>query len=277
MNQPAISKPRNRCALTVDLRFFQDDANGEWGLTHKDTMQSDRGTDGFNAFYDAQGLFHDVFEHHHEHTNRFFRGDYAMNVGGEMAAMGAMWYYYSRLGLSRRLNSAYHAPGAMMRQTTESLVTEAIGEGYCQFGHTLESNVPRQSPIEDSELEYQIEELYQKARTYRRREYGSNTVGKPVQDAREEERQYGEHYRQSVTRRKVKDLHRWGYRYAKRLIPDRGENHATLSEFFEFKIYRSGEGLISWKAWIVPQYGSSKVRVTQYLMLDDLYADEAAQ
>jgi hypothetical protein len=279
--EPILSKPRNRCVLTVDLRFFQDDANGEYGLTHRDTMQGENGADGFNAFYDAQGLFHDIFEHHHENTHKYFRGQYAMNIGGEMAAMGAMWYYYSTLGLYRRLSTSYHAPGAMMRQTTESLVCEAIGEGYCNFGYTLESNVPKQKPIEDSELEYQIKELYTNAKKYQR--HSSDPAFKAD----------GEIYRKSVTFRKVADLHRWGYRYAQKLVPHNYENQLTLHQFFDFwgdfckrnpaeelanlargiqfKLYRNQAGLISWKAWIL--YGSNKVRITKHFSIDDLYSD----
>ena len=79
----------------VRMKFFQDSDNGEWGLTHDDTQSGD---ECFNAFWSATGIFHDVFEHAHEHS-KYFRGEAALNVGGEMAAMGAMYYFIHRLGL----------------------------------------------------------------------------------------------------------------------------------------------------------------------------------
>lgn len=287
-----IAASRKRCVHTVELRFFEDDANGEWGVTHKDTIDSDN---GFNAIWNAQMMFHDVFEHAHEHTNRFFRGDFAMNVGGEMAAMGAMWYYYNTLGLHERMTNDYYSPSDNMRLTTEGNCIEAVSSAYSNFGDTLLSNVPRQRPTDDCDLEYQIRKLVKNVKDYKRREYGPAVVGQPIQEERDREWQYGEDYRKSVTFRRVADLHRYGYRMAEKLVPNTYENCETLREFWQFwddfckrnpaeemaqyvrgitvKVYRKGNE-VSWKAWANLQYGAkvSKVLLTNNFGMDDLYS-----
>jgi hypothetical protein len=208
-----------RLIKTVKLSFFQDDANGEWGLCHTDTQDSNYGN-GFNAFWGGLGIFHDIFEHSHEHQNKYFRGDYAMNVGGEMTAMGAMWYYYETLGMYNRLNSnGYRSPADMMRETTESEIQEALYSGYCQYGNELLSNVPKQRPTENGELEYQIEKMWKQVKEA------------PIKCTDEQEREFAIAYKNSVSFRKIADLHRYGYRMAERMVPDNWDNRTTLVDF----------------------------------------------
>ena len=141
----------------IDLKFFDDDATGEWGLAHATTYNDNN---AFNAFWNGMGIFHDVFEHWFENEHKYFMGDNAMNVGGEMAAMGAMWYYYAELGVHNRMNErSFHSPSDSMRMTTESMIQESIQCGYNQFGNTLECGVPYQKPVESGELEYQIQKF----------------------------------------------------------------------------------------------------------------------
>lgn len=258
-----------RLIKTVDLVFFQDDATGDYGLAHKETFDNNYGS-GFNAFWGGMGIFHDVFEHAHEYTNKYFRGDYAMNIGGEMTAMGAMWYYIDQLGMHNRLRQGYsiYSPGESMRETTQSLIEEAISEGYANFGATLESNVPKQRPTENNELEYQIEEYWKKVKKMRvRTEY-------------EQERETAIEYKKSVSFRKIADLHRYGFRMAEKLVPDTYENRQTLESFFDFfedfcknnpaetmqnhfkgmtvKLYKDSEGTISWKAILINKERNAK-------------------
>lgn len=246
----------------VNLRFFQDDANGEFGLTHSDTIGDDS---SFNAFWDGQGLFHDVWEHAHEHTDPHFRGEYAMNVGGEMAAMGALWYYYDELGVNIRLSSTgYYTPGQNMRVSTESMVQEAISHGYASYGNELLSNVPAQTETDNSELECQIETFIH------------NVAGFEVKATDANERKYCEEYKASATGEKISNLHRYGYRMAEKLVPRNYVNANTLSDFLtfwntftkahkaedlanylrgvEFSIYREGEEIF-WKAKFIPSDG----------------------
>lgn len=213
-----------RLIKTVVLDFFNDDATGDWGLTHRDTISYDQ---GFNAFWSAIGIFHDVWEHNHEYSNKYFRGKYAMNVGGEMAAMGALWYYRNKLGMyNSRLEDGYRTAADNMRETTGVLVEEAVRYGYSNFGATLESAVPRQRPVDDYELEDQIDIFWKNAR-----DWNFSNEGTYVS---EDEIRWSKEYKESVTRRKIADLHRWGFRNAERLVPDNWDNKQTLCNFMTF-------------------------------------------
>src|SRR6185436_1652887 len=93
----------------VNLVFFKDDGTGEYGLTHKETYDDNYGN-GFNAFWNGIGIFHDVFEHSHEFTHKYFRGDYVLNIGGEMTNIDTMRYYYDNNGvhnIQKKHNSTY--------------------------------------------------------------------------------------------------------------------------------------------------------------------------
>jgi hypothetical protein len=248
-----------RLVKTVELSFFNDDATGEWGLTHKDTQDDNYGN-AFNAFWGGLGIFHDVFEHSHEHQNKYFRGQYAMNVGGEMTAMGAMWYYIDQLGMHNRLRNngfSRYSPGESMRQTTQSEIEEALYSGYCRYGDTLTSNVPKQRPTENGELEYQIAEFWKVVKTA------------PIKCEDEQEKEFARAYKQSVTFRKIADLHRYGYRMAEKMVPDNWDNRQMCVDFFDvwekfctnnpademknsfsgvtFKLYKENDR-ITWKA-----------------------------
>lgn len=246
-----------RLVKKIELTFFQDDANGEWGLTHKDTCDNRYGN-SFNAFWGGMGIFHDIFEHSHEHTNKYFRGDYAMNIGGEIAAMGSMWYYIDELGMHNRLSGrSVHSPSDSMRMSTEDMIHENIEYGGSQYGSTLESNVPKQRPTDNGELEYQIGK------------YWENVKKMNPERNHDNEKEYGYQYKNSVTFRKIADLTRYGYRMAEKFVPNNWDNRTTLSDFLEvwenfckshpaeemknmfsgitFKIYKENDR-ITWKA-----------------------------
>jgi hypothetical protein len=204
----------------VELSFFKDDGNGEWGLCHKNTQDSDN---GFNAFWTGQLFFHDVFEHSHEHENKYFRDQYAMNIGGEMAAMGAFMYYVETLGIHNRIRSrGLNSIGYSARITTQSDVIEAITDGYCRYGSTLECNVPKQLPVYSTDLEYEIEQYWKIVKSTQ------------IETTDNNEREYAQNYKDSVTFRKIADLHRYGYRMAERFVPDNWDNQTTLNDFVTF-------------------------------------------
>jgi len=250
-----------RLIKKVELVFFNDDANGMWGLAHKSTHDDNS---AFNAFWNGTGIFHDVFEHSHEKEHKYFQGDYAMNVGGEMAAMGSMFYYIDELGISNRLRNNYHGNGVVMRESTLSDVQEAISSGYCNYGYTLESNVPKQRPIDNGEFEYQLGEYYNQVKKFE------------VSDNSEQETEFSKGYKESVTFRKIADLHRYGYRMAERLVPNKYDNRTTLSTFIAFwndftqkneaetlqndfdgltfYLYKDENGFVSWKAILEARY-----------------------
>lgn len=65
----------------VKLRLHEDD-NGFWGLCHENTVGK------FNAFWGADGVFHDVFEHYFEGHHKYFNAKAELTLWGEMAASG---------------------------------------------------------------------------------------------------------------------------------------------------------------------------------------------
>jgi hypothetical protein len=274
-----------RLIKTVSLRFFEDDATGEWGLTHSDTIDGS-GDDSFNAFWDGRGIFHDVFEHSHEHT-KYFQGIYAMNIGGEMAAMGALCYYYNRLGVYDRLRPGYHSPSDNILRTTFDMIQEAVEDTNFRFGSSLESNVPRQKETDDGELECIVEKFAEKvtALVPNKSDHERFENGELFKQNRENEiTDECKAYKASVTPRKVADLHRWGFRMAQKLVPNTSENQQTMNDFLEtwkeicklnpaqemalqyrgieYKLYRTGETL-SWTAIFMPHVGDAETeRIT---------------
>ena len=203
---------------TVILKLFRDEANGEYGVAHSNAV--DR---GFNAFWSGVGIFHDVFEHHHEDTHKYFKGDYAFNVAGEMMASGAMYYYSNELGVyNRRLDSFKGWERSVVESGYDSWVDLLNGYGgYGDFGLTLESRIPYQRPV--GSFDSYIEDGWLQLQSY-----------EPID--RDEQQDYNDALdcKASITKRKFFDLYRYGFRYAQRFVPDNYENQATLSEFINF-------------------------------------------
>ncbi len=280
-----------RLVHTVKLRFFEDQANGEWGLAHNETYKENNGGDGFNAFWDGRGLFHDVWEHWFELEHKYFKGHSAMNVGGEMAAMGALWYYYDTLGLhERQFPGNVNYMGDMMRRGTEDLVTEALSEGYCNFGSTLESSVPNQKETDNNELECQLDLYWSNVLKHKVYEHGEVNRDERAKES-------ADIYRKSLSKRKIQNLHRWGYRMAEKLVPHTYANRQTLANFIAFwgdfckrnkadelkdtfryldiKVWKDSEGDISWKGYLIAQQGlgiHKPIEVHKHFSMEDVYA-----
>jgi len=257
---------RKKIIRKVSTRFFQDDTTGGWGLTHADTQNGHNGDEGFNAFWDGQGIFHDIFEHAHEHTDKHFRGLYAMNIGGEVAAMGALWFYYDVCGMHSRLNSRYYSPDDITLRGTFDMMQEAIESGNYQFGNTLESAVPTQKDSGNYGLENIIREHFDRIQDC------------AIKSDDERDAETGKTYKESVTLEKLANLYRYGFRMAEKLIGDESSwNADTLTGFknfwdefckknraeemaqryrgIDFTIYKDAEGLIHWKAQFTKQPG----------------------
>ncbi len=257
---------KRRLVRTVNLRFFQDDANGEYGLAHADTLNGQNGSDGFNAFWDGMGLFHDVFEHAHEFTDPHFRGQYAMNIGGEMAAMGAMWYYLDGLNIQNRLRSGgWFSPSQVTIDGTFGMIQEIISGNGGSFSDPLECGVPAQKESDNSELEWIVESYAAKVAALEVKvEEPKDLVLGEEPDSRERD------FKRSCTPEKIANLHRYGYNQAAKLVPNNGANHSTLTHFREFwdgfckthdaeemaslyrgvtfKVYRDADDVVSWVA-----------------------------
>lgn len=245
-----------RLIHTVELEFFRDPANGEYGVAHRDTIDDDSG--GFNAFWGGVGILHDVFEHWFENKHKYFKSNNAQNVGGEIAAMGACYYYAYELGAQCR-NSNYDNKGSIMRSTTIEIF-DAISSGWCPYGHTLECGVPYQEPTNEC-FEQFINEYYKSILPKK------NSAIRSKVDT--DEANYGREYAKSITLSKVQRLYRWGFRMAERLIPDTSDNCYMLDAFCKYlnifcknnpaedlaimykymtvKLYKDKHGDVSWR------------------------------
>lgn len=215
--------------MEVLLKFFKDDANGEWGLAHVDAIDK-----GFNAFFSSVGIFHDIMEHYFEGEHKYFRGDYAYNVGGEIAASGHMTWYLMQHGLMERLtdlnpNSIWSTVANTVASTHGMIEDTVIYTGYCEFGSKLLSKVPHQRtnfhssgywrPIHEviGEHQYAIDELMEE----------------PLQVEDKIDIERSKQYRKSITKSKVANLYLWGYKQAAKLVPDTSENTVMLRKLYE--------------------------------------------
>lgn len=254
---------------SVKFNITVDDATGEYGLIPL-------GCEGFNAFWNGQGIFHDVFEHWFENNHKYFRGKNALNRGGECAAMGAFMYYCEQLEVSNRPLGTYHYFMDSARTENEEALIDGIKHDSMYFGSRLECRVPRQKPVECGDLEYQVNKFWENIKTT------------PVNRDNKEDCQA---LKQSITLGKLQSLYRWGYRMAEKLVPKRWENREVCVEFIEFwnefcknneaeslfgmrleiNVYKV-KGIIKWNAYLLHDNGKTKIRHSHYI-LDDIYAE----
>lgn len=177
-----------------------------------------------------------------------------------------------------------------MRRTTQDMIQEAIQYGYANYGSELLSNVPKQKPLDNDTLEYQIQKYWQNVKEY---SFKDNRSLDEFQDS--------EIYKNSISFRKIADLHRYGYRQAERLIPDNRSNQNTLYNFLTFwedfckknsakemnnhfkgitfKLYKNKEKEIFWTANLISRYPSEikNFKITEdtkYFSIDDCYLEE---
>lgn len=81
---------------SVILKYHQSENSGTWGFAPIDTINSDV---SFDPFWDASGIFHDVFEHWFEYKLKYFSGKAGMTLWGEMVASGVA-LAYRNLGIN---------------------------------------------------------------------------------------------------------------------------------------------------------------------------------
>ena len=81
----------------INLLFFRDKVNKKWGVSPLYTANSEI---GFDPIWDGEFIFHDVFEHSHE-GKKYFRGSHFLNIGGEMVASGALYYFLEDLEIEQ--------------------------------------------------------------------------------------------------------------------------------------------------------------------------------
>lgn len=257
----------------VKLSLFQDDATGDYGLAHSNAIDVES---PFNAFWSHQGIFHDVFEHYFEDVHKYFRGDYAFNIGGEVAAMGHYAYYMNHFYPSDRNFSVFN-----YRPIHELVIGGTVGEmedailcGHSNFGSTLECRVPKQKSnyfMDDIIYDHHLQVKQMRPNKYNEHEY--------------EPKEFGILYKKSVTLQKLRNLYTWGYKQAEKIAPRNPQNKEAIEGFLsfwkevtennkaedlynwsfrhiEFTIYR-GENL-KWKAEWILQDGT-RIKATKYL------------
>lgn len=216
-----MAKSKFPTEYKVLLTFFQDDANGAYGLAHDNAIERD-----FNAFWNGIGIFHDVFEHYFEGINKYFIDDYEFNIGGEICAMGHLAYYtdtFTSLERVRNLGKMNGQVTAIVSTTADDMV-EAIEYGNTRFGSRLESCVPKQKDV-NSYLLYSVigEHMAQMENA---------TLAESCTDEREIKE--AKAYKRSVTENKIYNLYTYGYRLAQKIAPDTQENEDALNDFFNF-------------------------------------------
>lgn len=208
----------------VILKLFEDDATGQFGLAHRNAIDINT---PFNAFWDGRGIFHDVFEHYFEDKHKYFTGNGAFNLGGEIAAMGHLAYYVQRVGLGsiRSFNNSRYIDDDVIIRTTHSDIQEASMYGYTNYGDKLICKVPPQAYRKD---EHMLESMID--------EHIARLDDLPVRADYPDEIAYAINFRKSVTPEKLRRLYRWGFKQAERLVPyeQRYENYEVLEKFIKY-------------------------------------------
>lgn len=211
---------------------FDDDskrAGSGMGVLPKGTVDPDS---GFDPNWSGEMIFHDVLEHWHEHEDPFFRDKFAMNVGGEMTAVGAMFYFYDVMNCYPRLGNRLErwTPADITINTTFSEVEQAVADGYCNFGYKLNCGVPRQLPA-DEEMEAVLEEYWAR---FKQLKIGGRYPGdRRLRHVRDQLRS-ARAYHNSVKKWKIFDLHRYGWHQAKKDFPPTCRNCVKIEEFLQF-------------------------------------------
>ena len=257
--------------MEVRLKLFEDDADGSFGFADPKTIDRDS---SFNAFYGVRQLVHDVFEHYHEGME-FFNGDAFMNLGGEVAAMGAFIKVYELAGMS-----VFEGSSAPRNSGIEDMVCDQIigdlsnifYEGYYRYGDTLVSHVPPQE-IPEGYYSYNLTSTL----TEFENRY-VDTMSKPLRKSSfydYEDYEFAVRYKKSVTLKKFNDLLVWGYKNADNLLKTGFDMLYSFIEFWkgfcyncpaeDLKFLDVTELIVTWsdKSWsaeFVRQYPNDNLK-----------------
>ena len=137
----------------IELWFCYEGEEQMWGLAPAESID-EKGCSLFKPFYRPRQIFHDVFEHNFEAKHPYFTGKHAFQKEGEIAAMGA-WYYY---GTKPRLNQALEFSRNI--HDCKSVIKETFASWNPSV--PLDSCVPLQEEIFDTNLEWLIEQIASK-------------------------------------------------------------------------------------------------------------------
>lgn len=189
----------------VILKLHEDDESGIWGLCHANTV----GT--FNAFWEANGIFHDVFEHYFEGTHPYFSDKNEMTLFGEMCASGH-GIAYADLGID---NFQYRTPpsGRSFTVDTTTLMEDWV-HGHCDWlEYSIEHcRVPRQKEFASASLRYWLNEY-------------EDWIDKHLEFCKDLKK---------LKFNKVKDVYTYGYKTAKTIIgPDPDIAYDKMQKFLD--------------------------------------------
>lgn len=185
----------------VKLRYFQAEEYDQWGFAHVDTFNHEN---AFDPFYDASGLFHDVFEHYFEGSVRF-RGEKQNSLYGEMVATGHKYYYVHKMGVN---SFAYRSFGNYMtdwaidtKYEVRACIDEEQGKEDVDYSNykLTPLHLPYQRPIWPG--------------------YGIDREIKIYQEYIQDECQVSSRHE---SMREITNAYRYGYRMAQRKWPDEG-------------------------------------------------------
>ena len=184
-----------------------------WGFTHENS------TEHFDPLYSGPTIFHDVFEHWVEDKHKYFKDDYAFNIGGEMFAMGAMSYFFHDMYVHNRVLNLgidiHEGEEAIFNTCMYQLIDFIENDADLPFGGELRCNVPKQKWC-DSMIDTLVDRTYEK-------------VLKSVPVSEE-----CSSYKNSITKDKLERLFRFGYRKTESMIPNTWENRIQLDNFISY-------------------------------------------
>jgi hypothetical protein len=204
--------------MRVQLQFFEDETNGQYGLAHSNSLN-----EGFNAFFSAIGLFHDIMEHYFEGIHPNFSGKYAFNYGGEIAASGHSAWYIHGLGMWNRWSDLENINSIEDAFTRSVGLEDEICYGYIKFGKELLCK-PRNV--------YQVHPNYSQFVHYHWNYWQDLMDKHPEPEGCEFEIADALTLRKSLSLNKLETLYGWGYHTAKKLIPLNDHNIAAIHQLY---------------------------------------------
>lgn len=198
----------------VILKYHVDENTGEYGLAPIDTITDEYTS--FNAFWGADGIFHDVFEHYFEGKHKYFKHKAFMTIFGEACASGHA-LAYKDIGIDNfmfRKNSYRNYKADTIEYLKQGIYNKK-SEGNCYLDFEANKNVciiPYQSYTNYYNLENTISDYIYEIKEYMKEK-----------NYKEE----GDIWLAGITR-----AYRYGYKQALKIIgKDRKNSYNVLNEF----------------------------------------------
>lgn len=214
----------------INLKIIYDSSNNKSGLLPEKTLNKEF---GFDPVWNGEYIFHDVFEHSHE-GNKYFNGKNFLNIGGEMAASGSLYFFLEDLKINRFPFTGSKTTGyRAMKQNSFDLIEEICSTGdrsnfpksiSSKYGFNLRSNIPKQNFIASSLSN--IEEDLKNIILIAKKTY-------PV-IIDTNKREFARNFKSSLKKNKIMNLHRWGWWNSSTFIVKNLHNMKTLNHFIVF-------------------------------------------